>query len=452
MKSPYPLLSICAGLILVGAAAFAAVDEITLEDDATGGECTAVGTWTLGTKTCLLTQNLIDSNVVFEDSNITLDCDGYMIQGEQTGVNAGFTDIGVTLGTTGPPTRVTVKNCYIKNFCQAIRFEDSEYNRILNNYIEDIFRQGGPECGGSFSGAGVFIDDDYDLISGNVFSNIDAGEGLGMDFELRNGTDTQVINNKFLDCKTSNVINVRCGGTSTAGGTLIKRNLIQDEGRSLDGIEISDKECQDISIINNKILSLGFQDCIEIAGSRHKVLYNLCQFTADEAFEIATNDSFFIGNTLVHSTQEAVDDELCSAGNVTGNATIEFECGSGNEFIDNTIVSDGCGSGILFESRTCSGLIGEKNGNLFEGNRIYGNLFHGIFIRDPDATDNIIRNNKIYQNGLSGIKNDGINTDIEDNAIRKNGAWGIDNSVGSIDSLSGNKGKGGSNGFCTGCP
>ncbi len=74
------------GLFLLGGSqiTWAGLSLITISDNGTGGDCNTVGIWNSGSKTCTLTENLISKHVVIEDSNITLHCDGYMIQGEQT--------------------------------------------------------------------------------------------------------------------------------------------------------------------------------------------------------------------------------------------------------------------------------------------------------------------------------------------------------------------------------
>ena len=426
--------------------AFAALDTIELLNDSNGGDCTTVGNWDISALTCTLTDNLNSKRVVFEDSDITLDCDGYYIKGKQNSPDDGALDVGISLGS-GLPTGVTVMNCHIMSFCQAIHFDNSEHNRILHNTIENNVNAYS-SCEFDTNDQ-VHIDDDHDVIMGNVFINNVGGDGLGLNFDDRDGTGTQVVNNKFFNQDNSNVIRVDCDNGATGDGTLIKQNLIQDEGLSQDGIQVSDQACTNFSLVSNRIHQVGGQDCIEIEGSNHAVKYNLCQSTADEAFEIETDDSLFEGNTLVKSNVSELEIDQCSARDSEFHATIEFECGSGNAFINNTIVGDYCGSGILFENRSCSYGIGEKNDNIIEGNRIYGNLFHGIFIRDPDSTGNVIRDNKIYQNGLSGIRNDGVNTVIEDNMIRSNGEWGVEEN-GTGTTISGNKGNGGALGKCTG--
>ena len=50
--------------------------QYTISDDATGGDCTTIGTWNSGTKTCTLTGNLtVDSKhgIEIHSDGITLD-------------------------------------------------------------------------------------------------------------------------------------------------------------------------------------------------------------------------------------------------------------------------------------------------------------------------------------------------------------------------------------------
>ena len=58
--------------------------EYTISDDATGGDCTTIGTWNSGTKTCTLTGNLtVDSKhgIEIHSDGITLDGGGYTLTG-----------------------------------------------------------------------------------------------------------------------------------------------------------------------------------------------------------------------------------------------------------------------------------------------------------------------------------------------------------------------------------
>ena len=58
--------------------------EYTISDDATGGDCTTIGTWNSGTKTCTLTGNVTVNDIhgiEIHSDGITLDGGGYTLTG-----------------------------------------------------------------------------------------------------------------------------------------------------------------------------------------------------------------------------------------------------------------------------------------------------------------------------------------------------------------------------------
>jgi len=162
---------------------------------------------------------------------------------------------------------------------------------------------------------------------------------------------------------------------------------------------------------------------------------------------VSTSSSEYKHNVLVHSDQMDTNG-TCNSGDefINGTIEIDFTAGADNEFSYNIIRSDGCGNGILIET-------GSADDTVIKYNRIYGNFFNGIFVENSGADGTVIKYNKIYRNRLDGIKNNGTNTEIDDNMIRNNGQYGIDCSTGTTSSISGNKGKGGFLGFFSpACP
>src|SRR3989344_2946306 len=52
-----------------------------ITDDATGGNCTTIGTWNSVSRTCTLTANLINETIQIDSNNMVLDCNGFSIIG-----------------------------------------------------------------------------------------------------------------------------------------------------------------------------------------------------------------------------------------------------------------------------------------------------------------------------------------------------------------------------------
>ncbi|MBU4338891.1 right-handed parallel beta-helix repeat-containing protein [Patescibacteria group bacterium] len=100
----------------------AATDGWHIRDDATGGECSVIGNWNAGSKTCTLSQNL-SQGIIIDSNNITLDGNGRTIIGSNTGY-------GVYLfGRNG----VTIKNLNVKQFSYGIYLYSSSGNTLTDN-------------------------------------------------------------------------------------------------------------------------------------------------------------------------------------------------------------------------------------------------------------------------------------------------------------------------------
>jgi parallel beta-helix repeat protein len=90
--------------------------------NATGGNCTLIGTWDNSTKTCTLTMDLT-SNIQIDSNNITLEGNRHTLTGNNTGS-------GVYLVSKGG---VTIKNLNVKNFTSGILFYYGYENILINN-------------------------------------------------------------------------------------------------------------------------------------------------------------------------------------------------------------------------------------------------------------------------------------------------------------------------------
>jgi parallel beta-helix repeat protein len=95
-----------------------------LTDDATGGDCTAIGSWQAANKTCKLNTDVGESVVIASD-DLTLHCDGHTIIGSGTGN-------GIELQTR---LGVTIKNCTVTGFRQGVRLAASSHNTIKDSTI-----------------------------------------------------------------------------------------------------------------------------------------------------------------------------------------------------------------------------------------------------------------------------------------------------------------------------
>lgn len=138
-----------------------------LRDDATGGDCTFVGTWDALTKTCTLTQTVTET-IQIDANGITLDCANQIIQ-----KGTGSIAVLLAFGTAN----VTVKNCDIRgpwSFGIAVSFASRV--SVVNNVVD----------GASFKGIDVTVCFNQCEFSNNTILNglftgfsIDTPLGIG---------------------------------------------------------------------------------------------------------------------------------------------------------------------------------------------------------------------------------------------------------------------------------
>lgn len=109
---------------LFAAPANAAPDEWHIKDDATGGECTLIGTWDAGSKTCTLTQDLTQSSIFIDSDYLTLDGGGHTTTGSSA------IAVGVYLLSR---TGVTIRNLNVTSFSYGIFLNSSSNNTLTGN-------------------------------------------------------------------------------------------------------------------------------------------------------------------------------------------------------------------------------------------------------------------------------------------------------------------------------
>jgi parallel beta-helix repeat protein len=127
-------ISLCAWL--VPAAQAVATNAYKIQDNATGGQCTAIGTWNNASKTCTLNK---DVAITAEDVGIDVDGDGITLDGAGHTLTLNGTYVfqyGVQVDLN---SNVTVKNVSVNRFNRGIHFSSctnctAKGNRVENNY------------------------------------------------------------------------------------------------------------------------------------------------------------------------------------------------------------------------------------------------------------------------------------------------------------------------------
>ncbi|MFA5997128.1 MAG: NosD domain-containing protein [Candidatus Paceibacterota bacterium] len=97
-----------------------------ISDNATGGDCTQIGSWNYTTRVCTMNTDLTET-IQIDSNNVTLDGNHHTLTGYNTGN-------GVYLNGRG---RVTIRNLNISNFTDGIFVYNSSYNTLVNNTISN---------------------------------------------------------------------------------------------------------------------------------------------------------------------------------------------------------------------------------------------------------------------------------------------------------------------------
>ena len=103
--------------------------KLEIEDDGTftGGDCSTIGNWNDTTRICKLSTDLmLGQFIVIESSEITLNCDGHIINGSGSQKN------GISITSK---VGVTIKNCNVTEFRNGIVFEFSNNNTLSGSTV-----------------------------------------------------------------------------------------------------------------------------------------------------------------------------------------------------------------------------------------------------------------------------------------------------------------------------
>jgi parallel beta-helix repeat protein len=301
--------------ILAISAANTLPSTIFIRDDATGGNCTLIGTWDNSTKTCTLTTNLAET-VQIDNDGITLNGNGHMIMGSGTGSGV------YLLGRSG----VTIKSLTVKNFTDGIYYNNYPPNSSFGNTLIDNIANSNYRNGIYFSYSGGRNDLTNNTANFNLGSGIVLEEGSYNSTLLYNNAsynkDTGIYlyhssNNMLIGNSASN--NVYEGVLSYQASSNTLKNNILNSNRNGIFFRSSFR-----SIFINNIANSNYGDGIFIYyySSENNLTNNTANFNLGDGIVLGYVDSnnTLLGNSVSNNNNRGI--YVAYSGNnntVTGN-------------------------------------------------------------------------------------------------------------------------------------
>lgn len=347
-----------------------------IKDDATGGDCTAIGTWDNSTKVCTMNVDLTETAQIDSD-NVTLDGNGHTITGTNTGN-------GIYLFER---TGVTIKNLNIKDTSSGISLIFSNGNTLINNTASL----------NSWTGSnGIML---YSSNNNALINNIVSNYSYGI----------------MLSRSSSNILT---GNTTNHCGIVIEGS----NSNSLSNNTVSSNYNSGIMLVNFSINNTLNWNTISLSsgsygifsdGSGNSILNNAVSLVSlNGAYGILLSNGS--GNTLTNNSVS-----LLSSNNSYG----IFSGGSNNTLTGNTVSSS-------LSNYSYGILVGGSN-NTLTSNTSLGNYI-GVLL---GGSNNTLTGNTISNNSSFGIILTGLSDILSNNTVSNNSGIGMYVSSG----LSGNQ-------------
>jgi parallel beta-helix repeat protein len=349
-----------------------------IADNATGGDCTTIGTWNQSTKTCTLTTDITET-VQIDSDEITLDGNEYSITG--TPPYASFAGVFVS-----DKTGVTVKNFHVNGFRNGI-YCYSCINGVISNNI--------------------LIGNEYDI---NIFygsdNTVDHNSISGSDILERRGIFLDSANRNTVHNNTVNAVSYGISLFGDSFGNRVFDNTLKANRMDIDiGYAPLPSVCSNVltSNIGSGNRPIGFFNSpTTLNGGTFSELI-LCNANNSDMRNVIIGDGLTTPNNgfLVFHTDHSNFTDIASNGNWTGIYANESRF---NTF-KNIIADEGVLCAYLvnsdsnviknFSANGCSfGLkLTESDNNEIDGMTFDYGMFNVMISR---SNSNVIHHSSIY--------------------------------------------------------
>ncbi|OGE84530.1 MAG: hypothetical protein A3B23_01445 [Candidatus Colwellbacteria bacterium RIFCSPLOWO2_01_FULL_48_10] len=374
-----------------------------ITDNATGGDCTTIGTWNSSTKTCTLTTNLTET-IQIGASGITIDGANHTITGSYTGY-------GIFVNGYN---NETIKNIDISRFSYGIYLNNSNNSSITNINIHN--------------GIGIQIYNCSNCtLSNNTVSN--SGPGIRLDYSnsnyLANNSATSGNWGIFLYSSNSNTLTSNTASNNYGYGIVLNSSI----NNTLNYNSTQDNRERDIWTDNcNNII-------VNTTGSGNRPIkyfngvVNLSNETLSQLI-LCNADGSNISNITIEGSSTWKNNGLYLL--YTDNSTISNVNSSNNYNGIKLIYSNG--NTIISSTANLNSAYGisldtfNHNSTLID-NTANSNNYSGIFIYNSNnntLTGNITSNNNTSNTGSGGVELAYSNNNtVTNNTISNNNGNGV---------------------------
>jgi parallel beta-helix repeat protein len=354
----------------------------------------------------------INDSIVVERSNITVDGNGYTLQGNGTGY-------GFSLYNTN---NVTIKNTNIKSFYYGVYFNSTSQNVITENnvtnneygvwldYSLNSCISGNNIATSNWNGVWLHYSSNSSVTGNNITDNW-RGVWLGY------SSNSSVTGNNITDNKDYGV------KLSYSSHNNISENTFVNDGLS---IQYSIENVVDDNLVNSKPLIYleGISDyTVENAG---QVVLICCSGILVENLDLSnasvgvelwrTNNTKISGNNMTANNLYGIGFYHSSNNSITGNnITANNDYGIGFYYSPNNSIA---GNNIMANNDFGIWLGYSSNNNSVSGNSIAGNDWDGIAFY-YSSNNNSVSGNSITDNGC-GVGLYSNNNNVSRNSIRDN--------------------------------
>jgi parallel beta-helix repeat protein len=245
---------------------------------------------------------------------------------------------------------------------------------------------------------GIYVDADYNNITGNSISNTVNLPGTGTTGIYLNKEHCSVAGNTCLSCNQGVYINTTAHNNNITGNFLFGNYGVYLLG--------------DDNVICGNTCNLNSASGIYTNGAKYCTItgnmFN-SNFVYGIHMENYTLYNTIAGNICENNVSYGICGDLCAVNAITGNNGTIYLTRSSNNCISGNVCHD-CGSdGIHLDTNS--------DQNIIVGNRSYSNTGYGVNINAATCNDNMIAKNHLIGNTAGGINNSGTNTDINGNLV-----------------------------------